>query len=175
MMKIMQFRWKMKRLFQPKSNKMLFLVASLAMLLVVTLASVSCFLSGVGQASAPPISNKKTLQVATTTKAKNKPATSSSKVAQSQSTPPSSKASAPASQAVAPVESVKEAPNTTQEQSIPASSEEQTQTQSQADIQAQNEARKAAQEKQEAENQQTAQSLKEEYEAKGYTVDVVHQ
>lgn len=172
-MNMKQFRWKMKRLFQPKSNKMLFLVASLAMLLVVTLASVSCFLSGVGQASAPPISNKKTLQVATTTKAKNKPATSSSKVEQSQSTPPSSKASAPASQAVAPVESVKEAPNTTQEQSIPASSEEQTQ--SQADIQAQNEARKAAQEKQEAENQQTAQSLKEEYEAKGYTVDVVHQ
>ena len=170
-MNMKQFRWKMKRLFQPKSNKMLFLVASLAMLLVVALASVSCFLSGVGQASAPSISNKKTLQVATTTKAKNKPATSSSKVAQSQSAPPSSKASAPSSQAVAPPESATEAPNTTQEQSVPASSEEQ----SQADIQAQNEARKAAQEKQEAENQQTAQSLKEEYEAKGYTVDVVHQ
>jgi hypothetical protein len=172
-MNMKQFRWKMKRLFQPKSNKMLFLVASLAMLLVVALASVSCFLSGVGQASAPPISNKKTLQVATTTKAKNKPATSSSKVAQSQSTPPSSKESTPSSQVIAPVGSVTEAPNTTQEQSVPASSEEQTQ--SQADIQAQNEARKAAQEKQEAENQQTAQSLKEEYEAKGYTVDVEHQ
>lgn len=168
-----QFRWKMKRLFQPKSNKMLFLVASLAMLLVVALASVSCFLSGVGQASAPPISNKKTLQVATTTKAKNKPATSSSKVAQSQSTPPSSKESAPSSQSVTPSEAVNEVPNKTQEQSVTTSSEEQTQ--SQADIQAQNEARKAAQEKQEAENQQTAQSLKEEYEAKGYTVDVVHQ
>lgn len=173
MMKIMQFRWKMKKLFQPKSNKMLFLVASLAILLVVALASVSCFLSGVGQASAPPSSNKKTLQVATTTKAKNKPSTSSSKVAHSQSTPPSSKESAPSSQAVAPPELVMEAPNITQEQSVPASSEEQTP--SQADIQAQNEARKAAQEKQEAENQQTAQSLKEEYESKGYTVDVVHQ
>ena len=156
----MQFRWKMKKLFQPKSNKMLFLVASLATLLVVALASVSCFLSGVGQASAPPSSNKKTLQVATTTKAKNKPSTSS-------------KESAPSSQAVAPPELVMEAPNTTQEQSVPASSEEQTP--SQADIQAQNEARKSAQEKQEAENQQTAQSLKEEYESKGYTVDVVHQ
>lgn len=172
-MNMKQFRWKMKRLFQPKSNKMLFLVASLAMLLVVALASVSCFLSGVGQASAPPISNKKTLQVATTTKAKNKPATSSSKVAQSQSTPPSSKESAPSSQSVTPSEAVNEVPNKTQEQSVTTSSEEQTQ--SQADIQAQNEARKAAQEKQEAENQQTAQSLKEEYEAKGYTVDVVHQ
>lgn len=168
-----QFRWKMKRLFQPKSNKMLFLVASLAMLLVVALASVSCFLSGMGRASAPPISNKKTLQVASTTKSKNKPAVSSSKVAQSQSALPSSKASVPSSQDIAPVGSVTDAPNTTQEQSVTTSSEEQTQ--SQADIQAQNEARKAAQEKQEAENQQTAQSLKEEYEAKGYTVDVVHQ
>jgi hypothetical protein len=172
-MTIKQFHWKMKRLFKPKANKMLFIVASLAILLVVGLASVSCFLSGVGQSSAPPISKKQTLQVATTTKSKNKPATSSSKIAQSQSAMPSSKESVPSSQAVTPPESVTEVQNTTQAQSIPSSSEEQNQ--SQADIQAQTEARKAAQEKQEAENQQTAQSLKEEYEAKGYTVDVAHQ